>query len=839
MTREFEMRKVVLAMKPWVKHWRLGMLIVCVSVLSSQPSGPEQVGKRVDGSFLLSTGWRIQPVGTQVPLDTFPMSSALSRDGKFLLVLNGGYRPPTISVLVVDGMKEIAKVPVADGWLGLTFSPDGTRVYVGGGSKYCIYEFLFSQDGELRPTRAMEVTPGTKPGEMDFIGDVAVSPDGRSILAADLYHDSVVAFDAQSGRVAGRYKTGRRPYRILFLPDGKSYFVSSWADSTVYLYETRTGLEAARIRLGPHTTDMVLSDRKISGDDGDEQSAWRYRLFVTAANTNQVYVVSVSDANVLKLQETLNVAMTPRQPAGMTPSAVALSPDQQRLLIACSDANVVAVADISEARSQLEGFIPAGWYPTAARVLADGRVLILNGRGLASYPSRYPGPRTADTPANRQEYVAYRQTGTLSVIDPLTDEALEGYTKAAMGLMPYRDTQLDAANSGASVINSPPGRPSAIQHVIYIIKENRTYDQVFGKIAKGNGDPSLTLFDESAAPNHYKLAREFVLFDNFYVNADVSADGHNWATAGIAPDFTQRLWPNQYGRRSPHYAFEGDEPANSPPAGYIWSNAIAAGLSVRNYGEFVANKKQAGADGIQVDHVTDPSLQGITNLRYRSFDLDYPDVERAKVFLDDVKQFESTGQMPRLMIVRIGNDHTNGTTAGKLTPLALFADNDYALGMIVEGVSKSRFWGSTAIFAIEDDAQNGPDHVDSHRSVMLAVSPFTHRGVIDSSMYNQSSVLRTMELILGLRPMTQFDAAARPLTSAFGATANPAPYTAENPRISLTARNPPGSPTAERSGHMDFEQADRIDDDELNDILWAAIKGTAAPAPVRSYFSRP
>ncbi len=756
------MRRVVM------KHWRLGLLIVGVSVLSSQPSGREQVGKLPDGSFLLSTGWRIQPVGTQVPLDTFPMSSALSHDGKFLLVLNGGYRPPTISVLAVDGMKEIAKVPVADGWLGLTFSPDGTRVYVGGGSKYCIYEFSFSQDGQLKPTRELDVTAGAKPGELDFIGDVAISPDGRTLLAADLYHDSVVAFDAQSGRVTEHYKSGRRPYRILFLPDGKSYFVSSWADSTVYLYETRTGLESTRIRLGPHTTDMVLSDRKTSDDDGDQQSAWRYRLFVTSANTNQVFVVSVSDANVLKLQETLNVAMTTRQPAGMTPSGLALSPDQQRLFVACSDANVVAVADISEAHSELEGFIPAGWYTTAARVLADGRVLILNGRGLASYPSRPPraGPAHVDTQANRQEYIAYRQSGTLSVIDPLTDEALDGYTKAAMSLTPYRDSQLDAANAttgaGASVINPPSGAPSSIQHVIYIIKENRTYDQVFGKIGKGDSDPSLTLFDESAAPNHYKLAREFVLFDNFYVNADVSADGHNWAMAGIAPDYTQRLWPNEYGRRSPHYAFEGDEPANSPPAGYIWSNAIAAGLTVRNYGEFVVNKKQAGADGIQVDHVTDPSLQGITNMRYHGWDLDYPDVERAKVFLEDVKQFESTGEMPRLMIVRIGNDHTNGTTAGKLTPLALFADNDYALGMLVDGVSKSRFWGSTAIFAIEDDAQNGPDHVDSHRSVMLAISPFTHRGVIDSAMYNQSSVMRTMELILGLRPMTQFDAAARP-----------------------------------------------------------------------------
>ncbi len=377
------------------RYGRWVMLVACVSALfSQQPSGREQVGRLPDGSFLLATGWRIKPVGTQVPLDTLPMSSALSHDGRFLLVLNGGYRPPTISVLAVDGMKEIAKVPVADGWLGLTFSPDGSHVYVGGGSKYCVYEFSFSSAGQLTPTREMDVTPGSKPGETEFIGDVAVSPDGTSILAADLYHDAVVAFDTRTGRATQHYKTGKRPYRILFAPGGKNFLVSSWADSTVYLHDARTGGISTQIRLGPHTTDMVLSDRKVADADGDEDKAWRYRFFVTAANTNTVFGVSVNDSNEMKLEETLNLAMSPRQPAGMTPSGLALSPDQQRLFIACSDGNVVAVADVSEERGRVEGFIPAGWYPTATRILPDGRVLILNGRGLASYPSTYPGPRS-------------------------------------------------------------------------------------------------------------------------------------------------------------------------------------------------------------------------------------------------------------------------------------------------------------------------------------------------------------------------------------------------------------------------------------------------------------
>ncbi len=821
-------------MRTWISFL---FVFIAAAILCSQPSFREQVGPQPDGSFLLSTGWRIRPAGAQIPLDTMPMSSALSRDGRFLLVLNGGYKPPSISVLSVTPPREIARVPVADAWLGLTFSPDGKFVYVGGGSRGRVFEFTFSPEGELKPSREFEVTPAAQLTPNDFIGDVAMSPDGHLIYAADLYRDAVVVINPQSGRVIERYKTGRRPYRILFHPDGKSFFVSSWADGAVYLHDATSGDRLGVIRLGPHTTDMVLSDRKIPEMD----NAPSYRLFVAAANTNSVFVVGISDVKDMKLLESVNIALTPRHPLGMTPSAVALSPDQTRLLVTCSDANAVAVADVSEERSHLDGFLPTGWYPTAARVLPDGRVIVLNGRGPGSHPNPgYGGPRRQEPGDPVAQYVGNLQTGTMSVIDPLTDESLDEYTKTTQNLSPYRDRQLDLRNlPDDSVIYSRPGRPSPIEHVIYIVKENRSYDQVFGKLGKGNGDPSLTLFDESAAPNHYKLAREFVLFDNFYVNADVSADGHNWAMAGIAPDYTQKLWPNNYAGRRKTYDFEGGEPANTPPAGYFWGNALSAGLSVRNYGYFVENLAKAGSDGVQISGVRDPALQAVTNTHYRGFDLDYPDVERARVFLDDMQQFESSGAMPRLLILRIGNDHTNGTTPGKLAPLSSFADNDYALGTIVEGVSKSRFWAKTAIFVNEDDAQNGPDHVDSHRSVLLVLSPYTRRGMVDSTMYNQSSVLRTMELILGMRPLTHFDAAARPVSAAFAATPNPAPYAAEKPRISLTDRNPAGTATAARSARMDFDDADRIDDDELNDILWLAIKKTEPPAPVRSYFSHP
>jgi DNA-binding beta-propeller fold protein YncE len=811
------------------------VVLFSAAMLSSQPGGREQPGPQPGGFVLLPNGWSIQPAGEQIPLDTMPMSTALSPDGRFLLVLNGGYRPPSISVMTVSPMKEIARVPVADAWLGLTFAPGGKLVYASGGSRGSVLEFSFSSSGELKLLREMQAT--AEHGPMDFIGDVAMSPDGHLIYAAELLRDAIVVINPQSGRVIEQWKTGRRPYRILFAPGGKSFFVSSWADASVYLHNATNGELLGRIGLGPHTTDMILSARKTDRGEDDEDTGalppaeYNYRLFVAAANTNSVYVVGVGENNSLRLIEVLNVALTSREPAGMTPSSVALAPDQKHLFVACSDANAVAVADISASRSQVEGFIPAGWYPTAVRALEDGRLVILNGRGSGSHANPgYGGSSQPRAPSEdpRNSYVAAGQTGTMSVVRSFSDDQLDEYTATVIKGARYRDADLDLPNVPEdSVIYSRAGRPSPIEHVVYIIKENRTYDQVFGKIGKGNGDPSLTLFDESAAPNHYKLAREFVLFDNFYVNADVSADGHNWSTAAIAPDFAQRLWPSEYAHRLKYYGFEGFEPANLPPAGYLWTNALAAGLTVRNFGEWSTGGK-----------VGDPALEKITDKNYKGWDLDYPDVERAKTFIEALHQMEAGNAMPKLTLLRLPNDHTSGTSPGKIAPLSAFADNDAALGMIVEAISHSKFWPTTAIFVLEDDAQDGPDHVDSHRSVMLAISPYMRRGIADSTMYNTTSVLRTMELILGLRPMTHFDAGARPLSAAFATKPDTTSYVAEKPHISLTDRNPERSPTAERSRKLDFSQADRVPDDELNAILWLAIKGTEPPAPSRSYFSR-
>jgi DNA-binding beta-propeller fold protein YncE len=620
----------------------------------------------------LPVNWRIQPAGTQVALDSLPLSAVVSPDGKFLLALNAGSRP-SISVVETAAMKETARVAIADAGLGLAFSPDGRRVYAGGGARNAVLEFTFSPAGELKASHEISAgQPGASLTGANFVGDVAVSPDGRTVLAADLFHDRVLVLNAQTGQFAGALKSGRRPYKILFHPDGQSYFVSSWADASVYEYSLPSGTEMARARVGAHPTDLVLSNRKIP----DEQNTWQYRLFVAAANTNDVFVIGVSEGKELNVLETLNAGFSAVAPAGMTPSGLALSADQTRLYITCSDVNALAVADISETRSRVAGFVPTGAYPTAVRVV-NGKLAVLNGH-----------------------------SGSMSVIDAPADEMLPELTNSAMALTPYRESFSD----------SLPEQRSSIEHAIYILMDGAS--------------------SGAAGPNAAKLAREFVRLENFHPAGDTPAAALSWAVAAIAPDFTVRLGPSFAAGRLRYDGFEGGEPANLPPAGYLWSNALSAGLTVRNYGMFVDN-------GVQPARVKDPSLLDVTNTKYRAAD--------PQAFLDDLKQFESpTGMLPNLMVLRI--------------------TSDAALGRIVEAVSKSKFWPQTAIFVMNP---SGPS------PMLLALSPYTHRGTADPTPYDQVSVLRTIELILNLRPMTVFDFSARSLAAAFVSTPNNAPYSPE------------------------------------------------------------
>ncbi len=811
-------------------------------------AGREQVGPIADGGFLLNSGWTLRPAGQQVPVDTFPMSTALSSNGKYLLVMNAGYNAPSISVIDVARKKEIGRTPLPDCWLGLTVASRGNLVYVGGGSRATVYELsLDAENGSLTRAREFPAVSNLANKGNAFIGDVALSPDAHLLYAADLYDDSIIVINLQSGRVIDRWKTGRRPYRILVAPGGKQLLVSSWADAAIYQHDANAGTELGRTRVAPHPTDMIWIDKPAPVEGGQTENI--ARVFVAAANTNNVFALGVTRDGQLNMLESINVSMTPMQPLGMTPSALAVDKSGSRLYVVCSDANAVAAADISTPRSRVLGFVPTGWYPTAVRVLDNGELVVLNGKGLGSRPNpNGPNPTKRPAPLNQGgeappavEYVGHIQTGTVAFMPGPSSDELASYTETVLRNSPYRDAVIygPITDEQEAYFSRTEGHESPIQHVIYVIKENRTYDQVLGDMEKGNGDKSLVLFGENITPNLHQLAREFVLYDNFYVNADVSAEGHNWASAAIAPDYTVKLWPNEYGHRSRLYNFEGGEPANTPPAGYIWDNALQAGRTVRDYGEWTGNIPLKSVTGPrQIQTVRDPSLQPFTDMNYRGFDLEYSDIDRAKEFVREWKEFDAKGQAPNMIILRMGNDHTQGTKAGALTPLSYNADNDYGVGMVVDAVSHGKLWPSTAIFIIEDDAQNGPDHVDSHRSPVWVISPYTHRGALDSTMYNQTSVLRTMELVNGLRPMTHFDAAARPMFGSFSRQADTRPYTIISPKISLTDRNPEHGSGASESARMDFSEADLIDDDTLNEVLWRAIKHTAPPPPTTSAFAR-
>lgn len=818
-------------------------ILLCVVVWSQPdrfaPRSDAKVGPAEGGGYVLNSGWRTRPAGKQIPLSTLPLAARLIPGGKSMVVLQSGFRTPMLSLHDVSSGVEQARIELKDSLHGVALR--GNFVYVGGGATGAVFEIRL-EGHQLTLTRTLSAAPAVVPSAGIFIADVALSPDGKRLYAADISGSAIAVIDLESGRLKQRIPTAKMPYRILFHPDGKQFLVTSWSGGEMVRHEAASGTILQRVPLGAHPTDMVWQPAR--GEQG-------LRLFVAAAHTNDVYVLSSKSGGELQVLERINVAMTPRQPLGMTPSALALSADHDRLYITCSDANAVAVADVSQAMSRILGFIPAGWYPTEVVTLPGGGLAILNGKGVRSFPNPNGPADTRDrSKLSRKEQEAIQsvqqiQIGGMSLIGPYDDERLAEYTRTVYENSPYRDFLLDdAGGPPGNPVPSKSGQASPIRHVIYIVKENRTYDQVFGDLEIGNGDKSLALFTEECSINHRKLAREFVLFDNFYVNSDVSADGHNWSAGAIAPDFTTKLWPNVYSRRGGKMSlYYGRPPVNSsedaarPHAGYLWTRAFEAGVSVRNYGWFTKLRAEAKTGENQVLDAESKQLLAVTNPLFRGFDVGYPDMERMQFFLSDLADFERRGEMPSLIVMRLGNDHTAGLRAGAFTPRAMFADNDLALGRLVEAVSKSRFWKETAIFVLEDDAASGSDHVDSHRSPAFVISPYTRSRHVDGTMYNTVSVLRTIELILGLKPMTHFDAGARPMYSAFSAQPDIRPYMAETPQVSRTERNPSGTALAARSARLDFSEADLVDDHEMNEILWLGIKGIESPAPRRSIFN--
>jgi hypothetical protein len=515
------------------------------------------------------------------------------------------------------------------------------------------------------------------------------------------------------------------------------------------------------------------------------------------------------------------------------------------LFVANADNNNLAVFNIANiGQAQPLGFIPVGWYPTSVRYNpADKRLYVANGKGDRSFAN--PQGPNPNVPANQQTlraYVAQLMRGTLGVIDlPESPEWMAAYSKDAYGCSPLKaDQGVTAVRPADSPIPGKAGDRSPIKNVIYIIKENRTYDQVFGDVKEGNGDPNLCLFPERVTPNHHKLAREFVLLDNLYCDGEVSADGHEWSMGAYATDFVEKVWPLVYrpgDKKKIGYPSEGNYPVATPAGGYIWDRCAEAKVTYRSYGEWIENGKTPSDPG----KARSKALEGHFDPMFRGFDMAYSDQKRADRFLEELKGFEEKGEMPHFIVLRLPNDHTAGTRVGSPTPTAYVADNDLALGRVVEGVSKSRFWKETAIFVIEDDAQNGPDHVDAHRTVSLVISPWTKRHHVDSTMYSTASLLRTMELILGLKPMSQYDAAARPMYASFQAKADETPYVHVVPEVDLKAKNTRTAWGADLSDKFDLTKEDMADDLVFNEVIWRSVKGANSPMPppVRAAFVFP
>ncbi len=755
-------------------------------MLLALPAAAQQTaGIRPDGAAILPNGWPITPAGKQIPLSTLPMALELSGDHRFAFALNAGYLRPSVSVVDLETQAIVDTVNLADAWLGLTLNRAGTKLYVGGGARASVFEAEF-RGGELKLAREFSAVAREARTADDFIGDVRLSADEGLIYAANLFQNRVEILNAKSGRRVGRFETQARPYRMRLAPDGEHLWISHWGALSVGLYNLADARLVEAVEAGPLPGDLLIVPGAVETPDEDV-FAVTARLFVVSSNTNSVWVYGLTDGNRARLLERIQLGPSLLAPAGSAPTSLAASPDGKRLYVSCSGNNLIAVADISGDRARLLGAIPTGWYPTAAAETRDGRVVYLNGKGAGSRPlPNGPDPTRRE---RASDYVAGVEVGSLGVLPGLDGESLALLTARAAQNTLYDDAY--AADPGVPEGN-PVGPRSPIRHVVYVVKENRTFDQVFGDVEGGNGDSDLMVFSEDTAPNHRKLAREFALVDNFYATGSVSADGLQWSTAAAANDFVEKLWPSRQARRLGRSFLDVFEAAAIPPAGYLWSNAGSAGLDVGVFGLWARRDSNGRVVAI------DPGLAGRLDSEYAPFDLATPDSDRVERFLSEFARLEKAGRLPRLMMLHLPNDHTAGRSPGLPTARAMMAEHDAALGELMEGISRSKAWERTAVFVVEDDAQDGADHVDSHRSIALVASPYARRGVRDRTFYSTTSVLRTIELILGLRPMTQFDAAATPMWRLFKAAPDKKPYKAVRPRQPTDEKNPPGKPVTPR-----------------------------------------
>jgi len=863
--------------------------------LCRKPAPPDTatVGPAGPNRTVVPTNQVVRPAGMQIPLPGLrPQALALSPDGRLLAVSGKTSElvildPATGEIrervdLPSEALREtLPEIPSPNllepdvkgqlSYTGLVFSPDGRRLYLSNvnGS---IKAFSVGPDGGVRPSHSLSLPAANAPRrEEEIPAGLAVSPDGRKLFVCGNLSNRLLEIDPETGLVFRTIDVGVAPYDIV-LAGGKAY-VSNWggrrpgpgdltgpagrgtevrvdaarriaSEGSVSVVDLAAGAVVKDILTHLHASALALSPDA------------RYIVCANAASDN----LSVIDARNDEVVETIWAKANPADLFGASPNALAFSPDGKTLYAANGTQNAVAVIRFSpgDRSSKLAGLIPAGWFPGA--VVFDARrggLVVANIKGHAVEPR-------ADKSTGGTGFNSHQYYGSVSLIPVPNSPELKRMT-AAVYENYHRDRikqSLAKPRSGRRPRPVPEriGEPSVFKHVVYVIKENRTYDQILGDIPAGNGDPSLVLFGERVTPNQHKLVREFALLDNTYCSSILSADGHQWSTTAFGTDYLEKSfagWPRSYpDGMGPD---EIDALAYAP-SGFIWDNALAHGVSIWNFGEFMMHacgwKDKGRKDDPEWKDYWDEflhgrgdvvigSVPGIETVRAFSpadtvgWNMEVPDVWRARYITKQIASWDREGRMPQLILICLPDDHTSGTREGSPVPEACAADNDLAFGRIVEAFSRSRFWKETVIFGIEDDPQNGFDHVSGYRTTAYCVSPYTKRGAVVRTQYNTTSLVRTMEQILGLPPMNQFDASATPMFDCFTETPDLRPFGAVPNLVPLDTMNPPAKKIADAllrrnallSARLNFRKVDACPEDVLNRILWHAVKGSAAPYP--------